>query len=698
MRKALVLLILVLLAGAALTVFLVRRARKPAPTAVGWRAYVTTFAGDGSPLFRDSQQPTQAAFSDPFGIAIAEDGTIYVADAGESNRIRKIASDGIVSTLAGGSEGFADGAGAAASFNTPSGLAIDLNGNLYVADTANNRIRKVTPQGEVSTVAGDGTAGYLDGAAAQARFNGPIGVTVNVGGDIFVADTYNDRIRKISTDGQVSTVAGGGQPGFADGDRNSSQFDTPCGVVVAADGTLIVADTGNDRLRKITPDGNVSTWTVSINGEELSSPVGLALTHDNYLYVTELDRSRVIQIAPDGTAHVIAGRGSGFANGSDGARFNQPAAIALVQRTGELYVTDGANYVVRKLAHSAADQSIPTETLPRLTNEILNQQALSWPLDPQNSPHEVVATLGEVRGSFDSTDSRHHLHSGLDVFGAYGTTVRTVRSEKVTSPLPNWGLDSLNEGMRVGLISYIHMHVGRDKDAKMFDDPRFQPINTTDGKLARVRIKRGTRFNTGDAVGTVNRMYHVHLNVGPPSGEINPLSLSPIGFKDDIAPTIEKNGIQLFDQSGKQLTEKNKDRLFVTGNVRIVVDAFDRTNMNPNRRRLGLYRLGYQVLKPDGTPAPGFADPRITLLFDRLPPDRDSTKIAYADQSGITVYGSETTKFLYEVTNIVSHGRAMAGVWETSQLPPGDYVLRIIAADYSGNEAQDGRDVLITIR
>jgi sugar lactone lactonase YvrE len=735
MRKALVLITLLLLVGAAaVTIFLVRKARKPAPTRVGWRAHVTTLAGDGSPSFRDSQQATQAAFSDPFGIAVAEDGTVYVADAGESNRIRKITPKGIVTTFAGSNEGFADGVGAAASFNTPSAVAIDSSGNLYVADTGNNRIRKVTPQAKVSTIAGDGSAGYLDGPAAQARFNGPIGVAVDANGNVYVADTYNDRIRKIAPDGQVSTIAGAGQPGFADGDRNTSLFDTPCGVVVTADGSLIVADTGNDRLRKITPDGNVTTISVNINGDEISSPVGLALTHDNYLYVTELDRSRVIQIAPDGTAHVIAGRGSGFANGSEAARFNQPAGVAIVQRSGELYVTDEANYLIRKLDHTAsnqptespsitasqspadqstvgqsapADQSATTQLptagqsptpLPRLTNETLNQQSLLWPVDPQDRPHEVVATLGEVRGSFDSTDSRHHLHSGLDVFGPYNNTVRAIRSEKVTSPLPNWGFGSLNEGMRVGLISYIHMHAGRDKDAKMFDDPRFQPITGADGKLARVRVKRGTRFRPGDAVGTINRMYHVHLNVGPPGGEINPLSLTPIGFKDDIAPTIEKNGVQLFDQSGKQFTEKNKDRLLVTGNVRIVVDAFDRTNMNPDRRRLGLYKLGYQLLKTDGTPVPGFAEPRITLLFDRLPPDRDSTKIAYADESGITVYGSETARFLYELTNTVSHGRATSGVWDTSQTPPGDYILRIIAADFSGNEAQQGRDVLITIR
>jgi hypothetical protein len=128
-----------------------------------------------------------------------------------------------------------------------------------------------------------------------------------------------------------------------------------------------------------------------------------------------------------------------------------------------------------------------------------------------------------------------------------------------------------------------------------------------------------------------------------------------------------------------------------------VVEAYDQVDHNAARRRLGLYRLGYQVLLPDGTPAPGFQEPRINIEFDRLPPERDAVKIAYADSSGITVYGNATTRFLYVVTNIVRDGRAFADTWRTSALPPGDYILRIIAADYSGNEAETGRDVPITI-
>src|SRR6185503_15064222 len=149
-----------------------------------------------------------------------------------------------------------------------------------------------------------------------------------------------------------------GTPGFADGDRNTSLFDTPCGIIVAADGSLIVADTGNDRLRKITPDGSVSTLNVTVNGESLSSPIGLAITHDNFLYVTELDRSRVVQIAPDGTPREIAGE----------ARFNQPTGIAIAPSDDgptRLYLADSGNYLVRKLdPEPASGTATPLDSRP----------------------------------------------------------------------------------------------------------------------------------------------------------------------------------------------------------------------------------------------------------------------------------------------------------------------------------------------
>src|SRR5258705_2456362 len=358
MRRRIVpltILFLLVSVSAYITFRLVRMTRR-SPTPVGWTADVTPTGGKGSPAVREANQPTQAAFSDPFGVAVGEDGTIYISDAGESNRIRRIGPDGTMSTLAGSVEGFSDGAGMQASFNTPSGIALDSKGNIYVADTSNNRIRSITPQGLVSTVAGDGTAGYVDGPAAQARFNGPIGVAVDSHGRIFVADTYNDRIRMITPEGLVSTIAGAGGPGYADGDAAVALFDTPCGVVVKSDGSLIVADTGNYRLRSIGPEGYVSTLPVTVPsiaaGSTLPKPLGLALTNDGFLYVTALDQSRVIQIAPDGAARIIAGGGPGFADGTETSRFNQPAGIAIdprADRTTKLYVADAGNYLVRKL-------------------------------------------------------------------------------------------------------------------------------------------------------------------------------------------------------------------------------------------------------------------------------------------------------------------------------------------------------------
>jgi hypothetical protein len=687
---------------------------EPAKTPAGWRARVTTLAGDGSPGSQDGAA-LRARFQDPFGVAVGADGSVYATDAGESNSIRKVTPEGVVSTLAGGG----------AVFNTPSGIALDGDGNLYVADTGNNRVRKVSKEGVVTTLAGEG------------QFDAPVGVAVDGDGNVYVADTYHDLVRVVTKDGQVRTVAGAGRPGYADGGAlDAALFDTPCAVAVSGAGDIYVADTGNDRLRKITKDGQVSTLNLfdppaaarqdsqNANGGggvpttpttpfELSSPAGLAVTRDGFLYVTELDRGRVVQVAPDGAARVIAGRGGpGFADGEGRAeaRFNQPAGLALMP-DGSLVVADGANYLLRRVSPFelkkddekregvvVATQPNPTRTevLPRIEVGSLGAP-FPWPLDPQGAWHEVTATMGEARGSYDTDDSRHHLHSGVDVFGVYGQTVRAVRDEKVTSPLADWGFGTLNEGFRAGLMTYVHLRVGRSERDEMLDTNVFIPVRDAAGKVARVRLRRGTRLRVGQALGTINRMYHVHMNLGPPGAELNPLALPFDGFDDHFAPRIARDGVQLFDESGARLTEKRGGRLVVRGRVRVVVDAFDQVDGNQPRRRLGLYKLGYQLLQPDGSPAPGFAEPRVQIEFDRLPPDREAPKIAYADESGITVYGSQETRFLYEVTNTARHGRAERGAWDTTTLPPGDYTLRILAADFRGNEADANRDVLITV-
>lgn len=680
-------------------------------TVEGARYVVMTLAGDGSTGFNDGAL-NQARFADPFGVAVDAKGNVYVADAGANNRIRKITPEGVVSTTAGGEEGFQDGQGASARFNTPSAIALDADENLYVADTGNNAIRKVTPEGVVTTIAGGKGAGFQDGLAGDALFNGPVGVALDAQKNIYVADTYNDRIRLISTHGQVTTIAGAGTaPGFQDGAALSASFDTPCGVVVTKTGDLYVADTGNNAIRRITKDGVVTTLAsaslLADNASLLSSPVGLALTHDDVLYVTGNDRGRVAQIWPDGRVKAFAGAAViGFADGeTERARFNSPAGVGIDKR-GSLYVADSANYLVRKLAPSedvnetkgaqAAPMPVISGIIPRLTAETVGVREMPWPVDPQRQWHEVTATVGEVRGNYEG-EARDHLHNGIDIQGPYGATVRSIVDEKVSDPLGNWGYGELGEGLHVSLMTYIHMRVGRSQQDKPFDDARFIPVMNGEGKTARMRVRRGTRFKVGDALGTINRMYHVHLNYGPSGVQANPLILPFIDFRDTVSPRIERDGIRLFNQSGERLTETRNGRLVVRGDVSIVVEAYDQADGNAPRRRLGLYKLGYQLLRADGAPAEGFEEPRVNIEFNRLPPARDAVRIAYSDASGITVYGSNTTRFLYNVTNIVRDSRAETGAWHSSELPAGDYTLRILAADYSGNEASTGRDLSIRI-
>ena len=196
------------MAAAAVAFFWWRAAaRRPAPLETSWAAVVRTVAGNVGPY---ADGPLSAAgFVEPFGIAVGLDGVIYVTD-GVSHRVRRITVDGRVETLAGSVRGFRDGPATAAQFDTPSAIALDAAGVLYVADTGNHAVRRITPDGVVDTLAGDGTPGDADGPAA--RFNGPVGVALDGTGRVIVADTYNDRIRAIAHDGRVTTIAGGPTP------------------------------------------------------------------------------------------------------------------------------------------------------------------------------------------------------------------------------------------------------------------------------------------------------------------------------------------------------------------------------------------------------------------------------------------------------------------------------------------------------
>jgi sugar lactone lactonase YvrE/murein DD-endopeptidase MepM/ murein hydrolase activator NlpD len=664
-------------------------------TVAGWSAVVSTFAGDGTPGFWNGAAPL-ARFSDPFGVAVDQTGAVYVTDAGDSNSIRRVDPAGWVGTVTGGIEGFTDGESAEARFHTPSGLAIDAEGRLYVADTGNHAIRAVSPHGQVTTFAGDGTPGHEDGEGRAARFNGPVGVAVHPDGSVLVADTYNDRIRRISPGGFVTTIAGGSEPGYVDGSAADARFDTPCGIAVAPDGTVLVADTGNSAIRAILPSGEVTTLQArwAYGGAFVpAAPMALAVTRDGFVYASVSGDGMVVQIAPDGTASSVAG--DAYIS-DERRRLTSPAGIALGDR-GTLYVADPAAYLIHHLAPDDpnAVSAAELDVLPRLPwNRVFADLDTVWPVEPGEGP-EVTGTLGEVRGG--PAEGRFRLHAGLDVHAPQGSPVRAIRDEKVRAPINTWRFGTDNEGMRVDHASYVHFNVGRTQHGRALNDPRFVLHLDTTGKPYRVRVRRGTRFQAGDVLGTINRLRHVHLEVGPAGAPFNPLRLSFPGFRDDVAPTIVRGGVWLYDAAGQRLGDRRKGRLLVRGDVSIVVEAYDQVDNNRPGRRLGLYELGYSVLRADGTPAPGFENPRITLVFDRLPRTRYAAELVYAPGSGIAAHRNPVTRFRYIVTNNLRDGVAEAGAWDSSALPPGDYILRIVARDIAGNEAKANRDFPITI-
>ncbi len=719
-----------LILGAFLTYRFVFKKKPPTNRqAVG---QVATLAGAGYTGVENGQAKL-AAFSDPFGVAVDTDGNVFIADAGECNCIRKITPQGNVETIAGSEEGFADGKASAAKFNTPSGIAIDDDDNLIIADTTNHRIRKLDKKGNVTTIAGSGAVGLKDGKASEAMFDSPVSVAVDEDDNIYVADTYNDIIRKVDEEGKVTTIAGTGAPGYQDGEAHAVMFDTPSGIAVDKEGNIFVADTGNHAIRKITKQGEVTTIAggAKDSGEAFAEPdvhyyqpVGLALTDDGFLFVTNANGA-VSRITPEGDTAPYSGWSSGFADGKGvDARFNAPAGIA-VDDAGNLYVADSQNYLIRKITpvvsgqnetyfdakvqkerfiqpaqnnEGNANANTATQIIPKLNKEDLKiKSPFPYPLSPQNQWHEFAGVVGEVRGWFNG-EARDHLHSGLDVVGKMGESCLSVIDEKVSAPISNWGYNETGEGLHVGLMSYIHIRVGRNSKDQIQVSEKFKPRFDAGGTLIGVRVRRGTRFRVGDFLGSLNRLNHVHMNWGPRDSEANAIELPFFDFKDTVQPVIEPNGIEITSLDGKPIKEKRNARLVITGDVAINVTAYDRVDGNGTSRKLGLYLVGYQLLTEDGLPVKGFEQPLINIQFNRLPTASDAVKIIYAEGSGISAYGTPT-KFKYIVTNRARDGEAREGYLQTSAISPGNYRLKIIAEDFSGNAASGKEtELAITIK
>jgi sugar lactone lactonase YvrE len=333
---------------------------------------VTTFAGLAGNIGTLDATGTAARFNEPVGVAVGSGGDVYVADTG-NNSIRKITTAGVVSTLAGSagsSPGSLDGTGTAALFSGPSGIAIDSTGTLYVTDTANNSIRKVTQAGVVTTLVGDPpNAGSTDGTTTGALFNQPIGIAIDSSGNLYVADSANDTIRKITSGGTTTTLAGlAGNPGSTDGTGALARFKNPRGLTIDSSGNLYVADTGNSTIRKVTPAGVVTTLA------------GVPQDFDSQ-----------------------AGTGPG-------ALFDIPAGIA-VDSNGNLFVADELGYTISK--GTPATAAAPTLSLQPSSQTVASGHTVVFHVAASGLPAPTYQW--ELNGA--------PLANGGGVSGATGTTL-----------------------------------------------------------------------------------------------------------------------------------------------------------------------------------------------------------------------------------------------------------------------------------
>jgi trimeric autotransporter adhesin len=322
---------------------------------------IATFAGNNLRGFAgDGGSAVGAQLSEPEDVAVDSSGNVYIADT-DNNSVRKVDSSGNITTVAGNqTSGFSgdNGSAVAAQLNRPVGVAVDSSGNLYISDYMNSRIRKVA-SGNISTVTGNGNFGFAgDGSsAAGAQLTNPLGIALDSSGSLYLADLWSYRIRKVSS-GNISTVAGNGTVSYSGdgGPAAAAQLNLPAGVAVDGSRNLYIADTNNHRVRKVAPDGTISTVAGSGspgNGAQLNGPHGVAVDSGGNLYIADTLNSRIVMIGTDGAATTIAGNGNpgylGDGGAATGAQLNLPTGVA-VDKSGNLYIADTANHRVRKIS------------------------------------------------------------------------------------------------------------------------------------------------------------------------------------------------------------------------------------------------------------------------------------------------------------------------------------------------------------
>jgi uncharacterized protein (TIGR03437 family) len=347
---------------------------------------IATVAGNGVRGFSgDGGAAGNALLNSPFDVAVDRSGNVYIGDAG-NNRIRRIAG-GIITTIVGTSNfGGDNGPATAAQLFGVSGVAADPSGNVYIADTSDNRIREVSSSGVITTVAGYSLGGYTGdgGPAISAQLTGPLGVGVDASGDVYVADSDNCAIRKL-TGTVITTVAGNGTCGFS-GDNSAAthaQLNIPYSVALDSSGNLYIADTVNSRIRKVSTSGVITTVagngtagfggdTGSASGAQLYYPQGVAVDSANNLYIADTYNQRIRKVSTNGVITTVAGNGTagfgGDGGSATGAQLNYPVGIA-VDSSGNLYIGDTNNNRVRKVSSGGVINTVAGNGTPGFSGD-----------------------------------------------------------------------------------------------------------------------------------------------------------------------------------------------------------------------------------------------------------------------------------------------------------------------------------------
>jgi alpha-tubulin suppressor-like RCC1 family protein/sugar lactone lactonase YvrE len=433
------------------------RVRKVTPGGI-----ISTVAGNGVQGFDgDGGNATDANFDYPYDVSVDQSGNLYIVDT-YNNRIRKVTFSGqsaIISTVAGnGSADYSgdDGPATDASLNAPRGFFVDGTGIIYIADTGNNRIRRVAANGDITTLAGDGNAAFAgdNGPAIAASLNGPIGITVDVSGNLFISDTFNCRVRKVdSVTKIISTIAGNGNTGF-NGDNiiaTAATVDSPRGIVVNSLGTVYFIEDYNHRLRSITTDGIIHTVAGSgaagyggdggaATDANLNLPRSIAYDSSGNLFIADLSNHRIRKISTGNIISTVAGSGtagfSGDGLAATAARLDSPYGIA-VDNTGNIYIADTNNNRIRKVAINGVISTIAGTGVAAYSGDGSNATAAGL-----NAPHGVaidgngivyIADTGNHRIRTVTLDGRIYTIAGDGVAG-YGGENGPATGARLNSP------------------------------------------------------------------------------------------------------------------------------------------------------------------------------------------------------------------------------------------------------------------------